>query len=182
MKQTLILIPLSFLIATSSHASTPFFPKSVLDGFKTPLADAKNTAKSHDGYADFSGEWVGTCDIDGEREDKLTIEQDLDSSSMMIDHVFFPIDAISTTENHSNIEYETINTHMRWNEDGQKILSTVVYSNKAGRMSQGLFINVIAKVSWSIENAQLMTTNQYSVFFDGHSANNGTFNCIYKKK
>lgn len=181
MKKQLLLINLVLALMTTSFASTPLFPKFIIDKLKQPKAEVQKTINSHEGYANFSGNWVGTCDNDPDKTQTMIIEQSSDSSSMVIDNIKYPIDAILTNGFHGNFETENSIVHYHWSKDGQQLLSTGFYYYKAGNLSQEGLQALISKSSWSIENGQLVTTNTFSFFTNGILTNIYTFGCVYKK-
>ena len=181
MKKQLLLINLGLALVTTSFASTPLFPKFIIDKLKRPKANVQKTINAHEGYANFTGNWVGTCDNAPDETQTMIIEQSSDSSSMLIDNITYPIDAILNNGFHGNFETENSILHFHWSKDGQQMLSTGLYYYKAGNLSQEGLTVIVPKSSWSMENGQLVTTNALSIFADGVLTNNYTIGCVYKK-
>lgn len=179
MKKHLLLIGLSLTVISSGFAATSPFPKFLLN--KIHKSNVQKTMSSHEGYANFSGHWVGTCDNNPEEQQTTVIEQSLDSSSVVIDDMTIPIDGITSNGFTGNFETENSLIHYRWNEDGQKILGTALFYNKAGNMSQGDLQITVVKFDYAIENQQLVTSYALSTFIDGALAGNNSYRCVYDK-
>ena len=179
MKKYLVVI--SFIVSsiTPSFASTPLFPNFMIEKLKQPTTDGKKNINAHDGYANFSGQWVGTCDNEPDQKESMTIKQSPDASLILWDNIIFPIDAISTNGFNGNFETENNVVHLRWGKDGQQILSTGVAYHKAGNMSQAGMDSVVLKSIMSIENKQLIIAATYSYFSDGTLSENDAYRCIY---
>lgn len=176
MKKQLVLINICLALATSSFAS-PLFSK--FDKHKAP-ENLQKAIASHKGYANFSGRWTGVCD-DELDEQLLTIEQNPDFSSITMDNVRIPIDAISSHSNNENFEVEQNLIHLRWSSDGQQLVGSQFIYYKPGNLSQGGVEMVVGKFSWSIENAQLVYHNTSSLFKDGSLIDNLSSHCVYNK-
>ncbi len=181
MKKQLLLINLGLTVVTSSFASLPFTSNFFIDKLNQSKASVQKIMKSHDGYADFSGHWVGTCDNEPEEELTMVIKQSSDSSSIEIDNKKILIDAISTEAVNQNFETEGNIAHYRWNEDGQSILGTLLQYSKTGNMSQGDMKSYVGKFSLSKDNEKLVINFTFSVFTDGILNNNITSRCVYNK-
>jgi hypothetical protein len=179
MKKSLLLINIGLLIASSSLAST-LFPKFKIDKLQ-PKAAEQRIIKSHDGYANFSGHWMGTCDEDPEEEEMMLIEQSSDDNSIVIDHMEFPIDAITTHGSQENFVTGTSFQHLHWSKDGQQLLSSGVVYIKAGHLSQEGLDLIVFNSSLSMENEQLVSIFSYSDFKDGTLKKQDSYRCVYKK-
>jgi hypothetical protein len=176
MKKQLVLINICLALASSTFAS-PLFSK--FDQHKAP-EDLQKALASHKGYANFSGRWTGVCD-DELDEKQLTIEQSPDFSSITMDKVRIPIDAISSHSNNGNFEVEQNLIHLRWSSDGQQLLGSQLIYFKLGNLSQGGVEMVVGKFSWSIENAQLVYNYTSSIFKDGSLIGDSSSHCVYNK-
>lgn len=167
---------------TSSFASSPLFPQHIIDKLKQPMIDGKKSLTSHQGYANFSGHWIGTCDNEPDETQYILIRQSPDSSSILMDNVIRSFDTISTDGFHGNFETEFNLSHLRWSKDGQQILTTSVFNYKDGNMSQEGLNTAVLKSVMSIENEQLIITYTYSTFLDGIIDEKDSFRCTYKNK
>lgn len=178
MKKQLLLISLGLFVASSSFASLPFLPKRLQ---KSP-AMVQKTKLAHEGYANFSGNWVGFCDDDPETEESITIEQSEDASSLTVNQFELPIDSISTDGSNENFYIHKSLTHLRWSNDGQQLLGTLFDYSKEGNMSQGNLEIVVAKYNWYLENEKLHTNVEFTMFKDGSMIGADKSHCVFNKK
>ena len=182
MKKQLLFINLGLVLATTSVASSPLFPKFILDKQKQPVVVVKKLIKSHEGYANFSGNWVGTCDNNPDETETMTIEQSSDPSTLLIDNTPFQIDAIMDNGFHENYGTQHMTVHSHWSKDGQQLLSTILNYSKIGNLSQEGLEIIVAKSILSLENEQLVNTYISSVFNDGAFIGNRDYRCVYTKQ
>ena len=137
MKKQLLLINLGLTVFTSSFASTPLFTALFSKMHKPSNVYIQQTQKIHEGHANFSGDWIGTCDYNPDEETAMKIEQSTDSSALKINNIEFPMDAISTSGSNVNSNIESTMVHLRWSEDGQQILVSTLAYYKPGNMALG---------------------------------------------
>lgn len=178
MKKRILLINLGITVTTLSFAASPPMPKFLLNKINKPVV--KKTLGSNDNYANFAGHWVGTCDNNPEEEQSTVIEQS-DASTIIMDGIELPMDGISSYGFTGNFQADNSFIHYRWNEDGQKILGTGFFYQKAGNMSQGGLDMSIVKFDFAIENGQLVSNFALSSFTDGTSTISNTYRCVYNK-
>ncbi|CDZ78541.1 hypothetical protein BN59_02851 [Legionella massiliensis] len=177
MKKQLLLISLGALVASSSFASLPYLYKRL----QQSPAKVQKAKLAHEGYANFSGAWVGFCDDTPEEEESMTIEQSEDLSSFTVNQVEFPIDSISTNSSNENFNIHKSITHLRWSSDGQQILGTLLDYSKEGNMSQGNLVIAVVKYNWYLENGKLHTNQEFSLFNDGSPVDTHKSHCVFSK-
>ena len=181
MKKQLLFINLGLVVFASSFASIPLFPAVFLNKIKPSKIDKQQTQKAHEGYANFSGHWTGTCDIDPDEKIDMMVDQSTDSSSIMFDNTVFPIDAISTNGFNGNFATENNMIHLRWNQDGQQILGSTLSYSKVGNMAHGDVVAMVGKFNLFLENGQLIVSNSFYDFTDGTLNGNLSVRCVYNK-
>ena len=181
MKKQVPIISLCFILATSSMAATPLSPRFLLNMHHQAKSNHLEQKKAHfnDDYADFSGHWVGSCDNDPDEKTELNIEQDPNYSSITIDNAVYPIDAISIRGVNENFQTESATFHMRWSPNGQELLTTVISYYKEGSAAQGGLDSITGKFNLSLNNEQLVTNYEVSVFTDGAFDYTTNFRCVY---
>ncbi len=118
-----------------------------------------------DGYTNFSGVWVGTCDDDPDRTEIFNIKM-TDYSSIIMDGEKYDIDAVSTKSTKNNLRFEETVVHFRWNENGSQLLGTVLYYNLAGYMATAEMSTSIGKMAMSMENNQLVIRSSMYFYAD----------------
>lgn len=111
--------------------------------------------RDEDGYTNFSGVWVGTCDDDPDRTEVFNIKM-TDNSSLIVDGKKFDIDAVSTESTKNNLNFEESVLHYRWNEEGSQLLGTGLYYHLGGYMAMAKMETFIGKMTIAIENNQLV--------------------------
>lgn len=177
MKKQFLLINLGLILASSSFASLPFFPKH-LQNKPHVTAHIKKLSQTPNSYANFSGNWKGTCDEDPEEEISLLIEQSEDFSSITVNNMEMQMDGILAYHFNGNFEAQNNIVHLRWSNDGQQILGSIMNYQKEGNMSQGNMQMVVGKVNWVIENQKLHTDTIASVFLDGTLIDTVSSHCV----
>lgn len=131
-------------------------------------------------YANFIGNWKGSCDDDPEAY-VLNINQDEDSSNLVVDNQQLAIDAINNFAIHEN-SLNIVNTlHLRWNENGQQLIGNLHGYTKAGNLSQGNFDVGIGNFVWSIENGKMILNNEFTLYRDGKLIVNDKTHCVLSK-
>ncbi len=117
------------------------------------------------GYADFSGEWVGTCDDDPDRKDYLHIQTT--SESIDMNGSLYQIDAVNSQSTKDNLTLIEIITHMHWNQDGSQLLATTLYYGLSGYMATGAMSTILSNMSMSKEDNQLVLRYSSVAYLNG---------------
>lgn len=180
MKKQLIMLQVGLILASTSLASIPLLPKALSNKLPKPLTKTVKTSEV-EGYANFSGHWVGSCDQGPEEEEILDIKQDESASKIVINNVTTPIDAISFSINTQNLASDSNTQHLRWSKDGQQLLGTVFGYLATENLSQGNLINYIGKMTWSINDQQLLADYTVSIYNDGTLIDTASSHCVLKK-
>ncbi|MDX1838560.1 hypothetical protein DIZ81_11380 [Legionella taurinensis] len=179
MKKQMIALSLSCTLITANAASIPFLPKTISKPAKTHVQGTKSNIEE---YADFSGEWVGTCESTPDEELALSITQSPDASSILFDNRALELETLLTNFASKNFEFEGTMMHFRWNETGQQLLGTVIEYYKKGHMSMGNQMINVSKVKVFLENEQLINLVESTRFEDGNIIGNLTDRCVYKRQ
>lgn len=182
MKKKLLAAGLSLVLATPSMAATAFIPQSILKNHHPSKKSVKNTTLSRDEYADFSGHWIGSCNQDPDEKVELNITLASDFSSINIDNMNYPIDAISTQSFHKSDEQENYTSHLRWSSDGQELLMTVISYYKEGNLSQDGLESMVGKAQLFMNQGQLMSHYELTYFTDGVLGNTLKIDCVYNNQ
>lgn len=176
MKRQIFFITSLMILITSTVAANPLLPKRLQES-KT----SNNQGHSKQAYVNFTGHWVGSCNGDDEKE-TLTIEQDSSSSSIKMDNVEFPIDALSINGTNESFNTERNINHLRWSQDGQQLLVTHLFYSKEGYMSHGDFRINVGHSEWFIDNNKLNINYSFTFFSDGYlKSTDQVIHCVYEK-
>lgn len=181
MKKIVLLSCFGLALTSSCLAS----PLDQLLAKVTPLEKSTHKA-SHDpdeeGYTDFSGVWVGTCDNDPDITETVDIQTT--DSLFIIDGDRYDIDAVTTKGVKNNLNFTETVVHFRWNEDGSQLLASSLNYYVAGYMTKEKMTSMIGNMTLSMENNQLVTRLSGYVYADGiHLEEFDTkYSCTYNRK
>lgn len=179
MKKILI-ICFSLTWVASSFASNPLSHILHLNWPNHATHEVKKSVRSNeDGYTDFSGVWVGTCD-DHDVPQTLVIYNN--DSDIGLNGVSYVIDGISKSESNGTDGTHSDTVHLRWDAEGKAILATWVAYHKEGNLSQNGMEVFSGKFKLSILNGQLIHSVTGSMFSDGSVFGEVSHQCVYKKE
>jgi hypothetical protein len=184
MKKILLVSLLNFAVITASSAAMPFIPKSLFNKLKKQNSTTVQAQHSTpDEYADFSGEWEGSCDDDPEEKIEMSIQREEgDGSVLVVNNQPLYLDAISSEDHQTFDLTEKSGVHYSWNEDGQKIIGYGVILRKEGSLSQSGMDSGIFNFNLSIKNDKLVENFLVSIFEDGVKIQTMKINCTYTRK
>jgi hypothetical protein len=176
MKIQLGIILTGFALTSPSFAKLPILGKALQHAHST--SQSAHTIKN---YPDFSGNWVGTC-TDDEDENSMTIKIHPSGSSIEIDNVAYPIDAIFSQNTQANFEFQNTNFHMRWSSNGQQLLTSANFFYKEGHLSKGELGIGVGQTKMFLENKRLHVDGQMYFFNDGVLSNQMIVQCVFDKQ
>ena len=165
---------------TSSFASNQLSHILHLNWPNHATQEVKKSLRSNEeGYTDFSGVWVGTCDDHDVPETLVIYNSD---SDIELNGVSLLIDGISRTESNGTDGADSHTVHLRWDAEGKAILATWVAYHKEGNLSQNGMEVFSGKFKLSILNGQLIHSMTGSMFSDGSVLGEVSSQCVYKKE
>jgi hypothetical protein len=174
----ILLICFSLTWVTSGFASNPLNHILHLNWPNHATHEVNKSVRSNeDGYTDFSGVWVGTCDARGIKEELVIYNND---SDITLDGVSYVIDGISKLESNGADGASGSTVHLHWDAEGKAILATFVTYHKEGNLSQGGMELLSGKFKLSILNGQLVQSVTASWFRDGSLFDEMSSECVYK--
>jgi len=139
--------------------------------------------KIQNDYVDLSGHWEGTCIEDSEEfADELDIRVSDDLSSLMINNNEITVDAISSRSIKLNLGIDETTMHFRWRQDGQALIGSLIGVLKYSNLSLGNLVSYTGKVSFVMNNGQLINEANFTFFNDGELIETTHSKCSYTKK
>lgn len=131
MKRNVIVLMLSASTIASPVFASNLFHKVIAKQASASNISSNSLKANKDAYTDFSGDWVGSCIIDGE-EDTDTLSIRNNASVLTIDSEDFSIgNALSTKSDSTIIEinYEHMSFEWNGNKTAINLQSIFVYKN-----------------------------------------------------
>lgn len=181
MKKSLFILSLLGGLFVQNHVNAGILPHKLK--LLTKTKSIKPMSKMQNDYADFSGHWEGTCTEDAEEfDDELNISVSPDLSVISLDNTDLAVDAISSQSKKLNLGMEETIVHLRWREDGQALIGSMMGIFKYSNFSLGELISINGNLSISLHNEQLVTEYNYSFFKDGTLFETTQSKCIYSRK